>query len=219
MVVGSQTFGKGTVQSLVPLQRGELKLTERRFYRVSGEGTEQNGVVPDIEFPLLDSHLENAPAVVGAIDTPGATVAPAEYRAVNEVAPLLDALRKRHADRSSDDPEFVYLRNRQQRIEEIRSRETLSLREDTRQAQKEADDAWLLATENARLVARGEVPAASVDELADRREAEALADADVEDDALVQETANILVDFIGLSRLESADASLTLRRRQEGAVQ
>ena len=218
VVVGSQTFGKGTVQSLVPLQRGELKLTERRFYRVSGEGTEQNGVVPDIEFPLLDGHLEDAPALVGAIDTPGATVAPAEYRAVNEVAPLLDALRKRHADRSSDDPEFVYLRNRQQRIEEIRSRETLSLREDTRQAQKEADDAWLLATENARLVARGETPAASVDELADRREAEALADADVEDDALVQETANILVDFIGLSRLESADASLTLRR-QEGAVQ
>lgn len=218
VVVGSQTFGKGTVQSLVPLQRGELKLTERRFYRVSGEGTEQNGVVPDIEFPLLDGHLEDAPAVVGAIDTPGAAVAPAEYRAVNEVAPLLDALRKRHADRSSDDPEFVYLRNRQQRIEEIRSRETLSLREDTRQAQKEADDAWLLATENARLVARGETPATSVDELADRREAEALADADVEDDALVQETANILVDFIGLSRLESADASLTLRR-QEGAVQ
>ena len=217
VVVGSQTFGKGTVQSLVPLQRGELKLTERRFYRVSGEGTEQNGVVPDIEFPLLDGHLEDAPAL-GAIDTPGATVAPAEYRAVNEVAPLLDALRKRHADRSSDDPEFVYLRNRRQRIEEIRSRETLSLREDARQAQKEADDAWLLATENARLVARGETPAVSVDELADRREADALTDADVEDDALVQETANILVDFIGLSRLESADASLTLRR-QEGAVQ
>ena len=108
-------------------------------------------MVPDIEFPLLDGHLEDEPAVVGAIDTPGAAVAPAEYRAVNEVAPLLDALRKRHADRTSDDPEFVYLHNRQQRIEEVRSRETLSLREDTRQAQKEADDAWLLATENARL--------------------------------------------------------------------
>ena len=48
LVVGSQTFGKGTVQSLIPLQRGELKLTERHFYRISGVGTEQNGVVPDI---------------------------------------------------------------------------------------------------------------------------------------------------------------------------
>ena len=93
-------------------------------------------MVPDIEFPLLDGHLEDEPAVVGAIDTPGATVAPAEYRAVNEVAPLLDALRKQHADRTSDDPEFVYLRNRQQRIEEIRSRETLSLREDTSGAER-----------------------------------------------------------------------------------
>ena len=210
IVVGSQTFGKGTVQSLVPLQRGELKLTERRFYRVSGEGTEQNGVTPDILYPLLDGHLDDAPAVVGAIETPGANVSPADYRAVNQVAPLLEVLLAKHTERAREHPEFVYLRSRQQRIEEIRGREILSLREDERRARKQADDAWLLATENARLAARGEAPAATVDELAERREQEALAEAKPEDDVLVRETANILVDFIGLSRLESADASLSL---------
>ena len=214
IVVGSQTFGKGTVQSLVPLQRGELKLTERRFYRVSGEGTEQNGVTPDVLYPLLDSHLDDAPPVVGAIETPGATVPPADYRAANRVAPVLEVLRARHAERARAHPEFVYLRNRRQRIEEIRERDTLSLREDRRRAQKQTDDAWLLAAENARLVARGDTPAATVDELSERREQEALAEAKPEDDVLVQETANILVDFIGLSRLESADASLSLRAAQ-----
>ena len=223
IVVGSETFGKGTVQSLVPLQRGELKLTERRFYRVSGEGTEQNGVEPDILFPLLDGHLDDAPPAIGAIDTPGASAPPTDYPAVNEVAPLLDVLRARHAERAQEHPEFVYLRRRAERIEEMRNREELSLREDVRRAQKEADDAWLLATENARLVARGEEPVATVDELADRREQEALAEAETEDDVLVRETAHILVDFISLSRLESADASLSVRPRgvprQGGVVQ
>ena len=53
IIVGGQTFGKGTVQSVLPLEHGQLKLTQAKFYRVSGDSTQHQGVIPDILFPTL----------------------------------------------------------------------------------------------------------------------------------------------------------------------
>src|SRR5690625_5527007 len=53
LVIGTPTFGKGTVQSLIPLSSGQLKITESKFYRVSGESTQHRGVVPDLELPSM----------------------------------------------------------------------------------------------------------------------------------------------------------------------
>ena len=208
VVVGSKTFGKGTVQSLIALQRGELKLTERRFFRVSGEGTEQNGVTPDIPFPVSEGRYGDLSpgGAGGAIDTPDGRVPAAQFRALDKISPLVDVLRVRHAERTEDDAEFAYLRARKERFERLRDRTHLSLREEVRRAEKEADDAWLLEVENARLVAKGEQPAASVSELADRREAEAFAEPSPEDDTLVRETANIVMDLIHLSPKTLASA-------------
>ena len=208
VVVGSKTFGKGTVQSLIALQRGELKLTERRFFRVSGEGTEQNGVTPDIPFPVSEGRYGDLSpgGAGGAIDTPDGRVPAAQFRALDKISPLVDVLRVRHAERTEDDAEFAYLRARKERFERLRERTHLSLREEVRRAEKEADDAWLLEVENARLVAKGEQPAASVSELADRREAEAFAEPSPEDDTLVRETANIVMDLIHLSPKTLASA-------------
>ena len=202
VVVGNQTFGKGTVQTLIPLPAGELKVTERMYYRISGESTERNGIVPDIEFPAPTRLRPTGPEAIGAIDDGMATVAPAEYAARDRVAPVLEALRARHATRVGTDPEFAYLRARKEYHERLQERTHLSLREATRVAQQEADDAWILDVENTRLVARGEQPVADLDELTARREAEAEADAEAkpEDDPLTSETAAILADLIDLSR-------------------
>lgn len=199
IVVGNQTFGKGTVQTLIPLPAGELKVTERRYYRVSGQGTERNGIVPDIAFPERYGS-ERRGGLVGAIDDPMATVSAAPYAPRNRVAPVLDALRTRHEERASTDPEFAYLRARQDFSGRLRDRTHLSLREETRLAQQEADDAWILKVENARLVARGEQPVADLDELTARREAEDDTERRPEDDVLTRETAAILADFIDLSQ-------------------
>ena len=216
VVVGSKTFGKGTVQSLIALQRGELKLTERRFFRVSGEGTEQNGVTPDIPFPVSEGRYGDLSpgGAGGAIDTPDGRVPAAQFRALDKISPLVDVLRVRHAERTEDDAEFAYLRARKERFERLRERTHLSLREEVRRAEKEADDAWLLEVENARLVAKGEQPAASVSELADRREAEAFAEPSPEDDTLVRETANIVMDLIHLSPKTLASAGPALERER-----
>ena len=200
VVVGNQTFGKGTVQTLIPLPAGELKVTERRYYRVSGQGTERNGIVPDIVFPARDGSVRHRGEVLGTIDDPLATVSAASYAPRNRVAPLLDALRTRHQERASTNPEFAYLRAREDYFGRLRDRTHLSLSEATRIAQQEADDAWILDVENARLVARGEQPVADLDELTARREAEAGTERLPQDDVLTRETAAILADFIDLSQ-------------------
>src|SRR5690606_29976587 len=58
IVIGQQTFGKGTVQNLFSLDRvmrgkenGQLTLTIGKYYRVTGESTQHRGVIPDIELP------------------------------------------------------------------------------------------------------------------------------------------------------------------------
>ena len=112
------------------------------------------------------------------------------------------------ADRTQTHPEFAYLRARKERVERVQRRTDLPLQEEARLAEKEADDNWFLEVENARLVAKGETPVASINELNERREAESFDEPAPEDDALVLETANILVVFIDLSvPLASADAS------------
>ena len=209
VVVGSQTFGKGTVQSLIPLHRGELKLTERHFYRISGVGTEQNGVMPDIQFPAPEGRLHDRSAVErDTVDAPYATVSPTPFTSFDRVAPVVEALRLRHAERTRADPEFAYLRARKARVERAQQRTALSLQEEARLTEKKADDNWFLEVENARLVAKGEKPVATIDELNERREAESFDEPAPEDDALVLETANILADLIDISApLASADAS------------
>jgi carboxyl-terminal processing protease len=58
IVVGDQSFGKGTVQTLVDLPEGQLKITESKFYRISGDSTQHRGVIPDIRYPSLLQHDE-----------------------------------------------------------------------------------------------------------------------------------------------------------------
>ena len=201
VVVGNQTFGKGTVQTLIPLPAGELKVTERRYYRVSGQGTERNGIVPDIVFPTRDGSVRRRAEVLGTIDDdPMATVSAVPYAPRNRVAPLLDALRTRHEERAGTDPEFAYLRAREDYFGRLRERTHLSLSEATRVAQQDADDAWILNVENTRRIARGEEPVADLDELTARREAEAGTERPPEDDVLTLETAAILADLIDLSQ-------------------
>ena len=53
LIVGSSTFGKGTVQRLENLSYGQLKFTEQKFYRVSGKSTQNMGVIPDVNLPFV----------------------------------------------------------------------------------------------------------------------------------------------------------------------
>jgi carboxyl-terminal processing protease len=53
LIVGTRSFGKGTVQEVQPLGDGKLKLTNAKFYRISGESTQHLGVIPDLKYPEI----------------------------------------------------------------------------------------------------------------------------------------------------------------------
>ena len=201
LVIGTQTFGKGTVQTLVPLNRGQLKITEAKFYRVSGDSTQHQGIVPDIAYPdvfgvddIGESTLEDALI--------WDTIKPAPYREGNAIRPYLDRLRANHERRVSQDPDFVYLRSMSDWRKEKRAETHVSLNQTTRLSEKEADDLWRLELENTLLVANGENPVKSLKELEahkSRREAEKVSESSEDPDPLIVETGHILKDYINLS--------------------
>jgi carboxyl-terminal processing protease len=203
LVIGSQTFGKGTVQTLIPLNRGQLKITQAKFYRVSGQSTQHQGVLPDIEFPeVYDTERIGESALEDAM--PWDMIEPAVYPQSHDVDTVRDALRAKHDHRVANDPDFLYLQALRARAEEERSKTTLSLNEATRRAEKSADDAWRLGVENKLRVAKGKPPYASIDQVEGIDEdvdadldSDTPADSD-HDDALLHEGALIVLDYIGM---------------------
>ncbi len=200
LIVGEQTFGKGTVQTLVPLYQGKLKITEAKFYRVSGDSTQHRGVVPDIHYPALlpydevgESALEHA--------LPWDQIQPAPHYQHPSLAQAIPALEKNHATRMKNNPEYSFLLEQGKMLEEQRNRKTLPLNRSKREAMKKEDDARILAINNTVQKAKGQPPYKNMQELEDgllkKREAK-----NPQDDFLLMESARILRDYIA-----TADAS------------
>jgi carboxyl-terminal processing protease len=108
VVVGSQSFGKGTVQDVTGLSSGQLKLTVSKFYRVSGDSTQHRGVVPDIEFPSLydkdevgESQQDNA--------LPWDNIHSVPFKSMSGVKQFVPILTAEHELRIASDPDFVHL--------------------------------------------------------------------------------------------------------------
>ena len=196
LIIGSRTFGKGTVQTLVPLNRGQLKITAAKFYRVSGQSTQHRGVLPDIEFPdLYDADHIGESSLDGAVLWD--QIRPAAYAQTGSIGPALPQLRRRHAERIAEHPDFVYLRALTERIERNSAKKHLSLNEQERLRQQAEEEAWRLDLENALRLAKGEPPLESLDALDDEDEAVAAEEdlAPVEDPLLV-EAGEVLLDLM-----------------------
>ena len=192
IIVGSETFGKGTVQTLIPLGRGQLKTTMAMFYRINGTSTQHRGVVPDIRFPQLydpgqigESALDNA--------LPVDQIAPAAYEALPDLRAALIRLRIGHQTRAASDPEFIYLSRLAAFLKSQRARTVVSLNYATRSAERDRNRATRLQIENALRRARGDAPLADIDDLEAPNEADA---DDQKPDAAVIETGQIIVDFL-----------------------
>lgn len=198
LVVGSTTFGKGTVQSLRDLEYGQLKLTEAKFYRISGASTQNRGVAADIQFPNVfdeteigESSLQNA--------LPWDTIPSARYLPYQDFSKRLPDLRKASATRQATDPDFIYLNETIALAKELKKQKTLSLNEAARRQEKKEQDEKRLAIENRRRAAKGEELVKSWDEMEKKAEAEAEESPDPnkekpEDAAFMLEATHILAD-------------------------
>ncbi|MEM9621370.1 MAG: carboxy terminal-processing peptidase [Pseudomonadota bacterium] len=171
LILGSQTFGKGTVQTLIPLNRGQLKITAAKFYRVSGQSTQHQGILPDVAFPeLFDVEEIGESSLDGAM--PWDMIKPAVYDQSAELQPLLAELRKRHDQRTEDHVDFNYVRALSAKSKEASLRTHVSLQEAQRRTEKLEDDQWRLDLENTLRIAKGKPPAKDLDDLDELQEAE-----------------------------------------------
>ena len=212
IVVGDRSFGKGTVQTLLDLPEGQLKITESKFYRISGDSTQHRGVIPDISYPSLLQHDEiGESSLEKALDWD--RIAPVRHKDYGVVDAILPTLVAKHTQRANSDPDFQYIWDQKALAAKVRGAEVLPLNEAERIALRTSQEIQYLAIENTRRQAKGMDTLASLDDLVDGdndssdmpqdsgEEPSAVSEESEADevDALITETARILADAINLS--------------------
>ncbi|WP_134015885.1 carboxy terminal-processing peptidase [Modicisalibacter xianhensis] len=206
LVLGSRTFGKGTVQTLNDLSHGQIKLTRAKFYRITGESTQHRGVYPDLLFPSLvdpdvigESSLENA--------LPWDTVRSVQYRQYGEPKRYLETLENLHEARIAQEPNFTYLERQASLIKQLREQQTsISLNREQRQREMDAQEGEQLSLENQRRQALGLDPLENWIDAREEESTQANQEEDGEpiDRAQIVESAEILLDYARLSQTEAA---------------
>ncbi len=203
VVVGQQTFGKGTVQNLYALDNylnpegdkghGQLTLTIGKYYRVTGETTQNLGVSPDISLPSsIDATLVGESVRDSAL--PPDKITTTRFKAGSPLDQTIQTLTASYSDRAAADPNFQYLVKGIQEVEEARAKKTLSLSLETRLREREEESDRALARENERRVALGLEPLVSLEEL----------DSEELPDILLQEAANIATDMAEIRQVNRA---------------
>jgi carboxyl-terminal processing protease len=195
VVVGQRSFGKGTVQNLVPLSRwsarpvnGQLTVTIGKFYRVTGESTQHRGVEPDVE---LASPISLKDVGESALDDalPWDRIASADFRALDSKLPSIAKLAMEEAARQNRDPDYRWLVNDIAAIDTLRQQKTISLNIEARRAERTRLEAERLARENARRTARAEQPLPAIADL----------DASKQPDVILDQAAEVMVDMLNIN--------------------
>ncbi len=198
LILGGQTFGKGTVQVIKNLDRqvqpdggmGQIKFTYSKYYRINGESTQHKGVMPDILFPsAFDGEEYGESAQPNAL--PWDVISSVDYIPVSDVQSLLPGLKKAHKNRIATDKEFMELVEDIDEYLERSDEKAISLNYEKRLKVRKEREQKLIDRENTRLKALGKEAITSVDDIDDEAE---------RPDPLLDETAHILTDYIALAQ-------------------
>lgn len=149
LVIGQRTFGKGTVQRLDNLSEGQLKITESKFYRVSGDSTQSRGINPDIVLPSTWD-IETVGESSLPTHLPWDRIKPTRYRTFTEDSIAIEKTIIAFEERLSSDPNLVYLKDVRSRYDKNKNKMELSLNIDERRFEQEERKQWLLEVENKR---------------------------------------------------------------------
>ena len=202
LIVGDRSFGKGTVQTLIPLTEGQLKITESKFYRISGDSTQHRGVVPDVEFPsIYDAEEIGESSLDHALNWD--QINPVRHQRYNDLSTVVPRVTASFVERSAGNPDFVYLEEQVEMARQTSEITELPLNEAARIALRESQEQKALVIENKRRKAKGEELLTSLDEdeldEADEADPELAAEEEPDDeepDVLLTEAGNVLVDML-----------------------
>ena len=199
LIIGHPTFGKGTVQQLDDLTSGQLKLTESKFYRITGSGMQNKGVTPDIILPATwDIQKSGESSLDSAL--PWDKIKAVRFKKFRFNQNAVTHIRKAHLDRLENSPDLNYLLDIRERYDQQQDKETLSINLDIRKGEKLNRQQWALETENKRRDAHGFKLFKTYQDLKDFNENKEDIDIDIQNDYLLNEGAMILSDYIYLNR-------------------
>ncbi len=201
IVIGTQTYGKGTVQAMLPLHHGQITLTQQKFYRISGNSTQNRGVIPDINLPsLYDTNEIGESALEGAL--PWDKIRPTRYKMFSDFSNIIPQLTQAHQARVINDPDYTYLVKTTALVEQRRKQESISLNRAKREADKKQLEQQQLSLENARRKAKGMPLLKNIKELEKVNEEKNKDKPEDNDEPtpLLTETGHILVDYINLTQ-------------------
>jgi carboxyl-terminal processing protease len=171
VILGQTTFGKGTVQSLMPLDRwpqqqggnGQLTVTIGKFYRVTGESTQHRGVEPDV---ALASPLDTKEIGESALESalPWDRIAGVPFKTSTGVPPV-SALAVEEDARAQHDPDYRWLMSDIAAIDSVREQRNVSLNHKVRREERARLESDRLERENSRRSAKNLPPYKSIEEL------------------------------------------------------
>ncbi|MFT6733329.1 MAG: carboxyl-terminal processing protease [Polaribacter sp.] len=207
LIIGEQTFGKGTVQNVIDLnyflrtednRAGALKLTIDKFYRITGESTQLKGVMPDIKFPdpiARDRFGESS--YVSALQWD--VIDAVSFDNVKRVSQYVPLLTKMHQERVLKNQEYQYIVSDIQELNKKREESKISLSIEKRKQERLDDKTKRLTRENIRREITGKKSIKEIDEDTELVEI---------DDVKLYETAKILSDLISIKLREKTKSDL-----------
>lgn len=198
VVVGEQSYGKGTVQNLIDLNRlmpaskeklGQVKVTIAKYYRVDGGSTQNLGVIPDIFYPTtIDPEEFGESSEKSAL--PWDQIEPTKYNPIRNIKEFFPLLREKHEERVEHNPEFDYLLDDIVHTKKRREQKRISLNEEVRKKEMEKEEEEKFQRENERRKIKG---------IKLLEKGEKVEKSSAPDDLYLDETGRVLADLIAVS--------------------
>ncbi len=196
LILGQTTFGKGTVQNLVPLDRrskdpvnGQLTVTIGKFYRVTGESTQHRGVQPDIPLAsVLDTKELGESALESSLPWDRIAGVPFKTSNVEAAEPSVATLTSEEDLRAQRDPDYRWLVSDIAAIDNLREMHSVSLNLKVRREERAHEDKERLERENSRRVAKDEPPFKTVEDLDKAKE--------TAPDVMLDQAAQVMADIV-----------------------
>jgi carboxyl-terminal processing protease len=211
VILGQRTFGKGTVQNLVPLDRwsqkptsGQLTVTIGKFYRVTGESTQHRGVEPDVKLPSpIDMKEVGESALDSALPWDRIAGVPFQASAGTAAAPAVAVLASEEDTRAQKDADYHWLVSDIAAIDTVREQHSISLNLKARREERARMEKERLDRENSRRVAKNLPPYKTVEEIDKVK--------DDSPDIVLTQSAEIMGDIVAGAR-GTQPAQKTARR-------
>lgn len=147
LIIGEQTFGKGTVQNLIDLKRflpysndklGNLKMTIAKYYRVNGNSTQKLGVIPDIQFPSYDRKNFGEESLPSSL--PYDKIKSSSFTRFSDISAFIPKLHEKYQTRIKNNLDFQFLIQDILEYQQNLDKKEFSLNEEERKLEREKSE-------------------------------------------------------------------------------